>query len=124
MNSADEVLIETALRLRDAFGIRLLARYGGDEFVGILRGPISEPNAGAVAERIVEAFRVPFRIVVPDMSIDVIQSVSLGVVLWNSPFAQFEALLKDADLALLDAKRQGGGRYVINAGNATSSIIS
>ncbi len=120
MRAADEVLIETALRLRDVFESRLLARYGGDEFVGIARGPMSLSTASVIAERIVEAFRVPFQIAAPGMSIDVIQSVSLGVVLWNSPLAQFETILKEADLALSEAKAHGGDPYVIHASDVIS----
>lgn len=120
MRAADKVLIEAALRLRDEFESHLLARIGGDEFVGILGGPTSVQLASAIAERLVEAFRAPLQIVVSDLSIDVIQPISLGVVLWASPFVQFETLLDNANLALTEAKRQGGGRFVINPMDAAS----
>jgi diguanylate cyclase (GGDEF)-like protein len=77
------------------------ARLGGDEFAVLLAGG-GDPVA--VAERIIDALQRRFQIGEHDVSI----SVSVGIA---SGREQAETLLRNADVAMYQAKRAGAGRY-------------
>jgi len=83
-----------------------VARMGGDEFALLLEDLGSEEEAGAVAERAVEALRAPFPLAGRSVTI----SGSIGVALRTTPDATADALLNEADTAMYEAKRRGKGR--------------
>ena len=88
---------------------QVAARIGGDEFVvvlDILRGP---DDVHAVAHRLVEVMAMPYGI----GSEQVHCGVSIGVVLRAQATGDADAVLQSASIALAEAKRSGGARYVI-----------
>jgi diguanylate cyclase (GGDEF)-like protein/PAS domain S-box-containing protein len=99
----DEVLKEFAHRL--VVGVRATdtpARLSGDEFVVILEEIGTRAEAAHLADKIVDAMRVPFQ-----TSIGPVQaSTSVGVAL-SEPNQQQGQLLAAADSALYVAKGQG-----------------
>jgi diguanylate cyclase (GGDEF)-like protein len=95
--------LRTALRDSDS-----LARMGGDEFVALLEG-MSEPAVEAVAERVLEVLRDPFELDGPDpTSLHI--SASVGIAIGDRPTST--ELLRDADVALYEAKTSGKNRRV------------
>jgi diguanylate cyclase (GGDEF)-like protein len=96
--------LRTALRESDT-----LARIGGDEFVALLEGL---PAAGveAVAQRVLDAMRAPFEHV-GNLRRSLQISASVGAAIGDRPTAA--ALLRDADVALYQAKREGKNRVVL-----------
>ena len=84
-------------------------RFGGEEFVVVLPGA-SATAAGARAQVWRSAFE---RLVVPHQGSDVGVTVSMGVA--ESPLhaSTADALLRAADVALYEAKRQGRNRVVV-----------
>ena len=100
----DRVLIEVATLLRTDLSVpvEILARYGGEEFTLLLPGATLEAAARR-AERLrdlVERARTGV-------------TVSLGVaVAWPSAADVPSSLMRRADQALYDAKRQGRNRVV------------
>ncbi len=106
--AGDAVLRTTARRLADA--VRpgdTVARLGGDEFAVIARGVYDRSGAQAFALRLLQILCRPMQIegrIVPCAS-------SIGVALAGGECA--EDLLRNADLALYDSKRSGGGRVSI-----------
>ncbi|WP_281888441.1 bifunctional diguanylate cyclase/phosphodiesterase [Paenibacillus sp. YYML68] len=103
----DSLLIEAARRLRDRFeDSYTLVRLGGDEFIVAAHSP--KESAEAAAERILDAFREPFRLQDRYMNI----SVSIGVAV-NTQGEEIHTLLKHADIALYRAKGEGRRRYHI-----------
>ncbi|WP_370970945.1 diguanylate cyclase [Amycolatopsis sp. cg9] len=86
-----------------------VGRFGGEEFVVVLPG-ITEPDIGAVAERIrraISALTVP----VGQLSITG-QSVSIGSAVYPQAGTSLQRLLDAADTALYHAKATGRNKVV------------
>jgi diguanylate cyclase (GGDEF)-like protein len=100
----------------------LVARYGGDEFVLVLRGADSRA-ALAVAERIRKT--VESQAVMLDGKAVSNLSVSLGIAVFPRDGDGREGLVQAADQALYVAKRTGRNRVVrTDAGSAESQLAS
>lgn len=106
----DEVLRATADRLREAArsadGARVsdqLGRMGGDEFVLFL-AEIGEPgDAARIAERIAKALGSP----IAAGGHELFLTASIGIAVFPNDGEDVEALLRNADLAMYFAKREG-----------------
>ena len=88
----------------------LAGRYGGEEFVVLLRRVVSAEDATQVAERIRERVAI---MALPTGAGDVRMSISIGVAISDSADYAAEAWLKRADDALYHAKRSGRNRVVM-----------
>ena len=99
---------------------QLLARLGGDEFALLL--PLAdESTAVATARRVEEAVCRP--VVVDQLSLYV--GVSIGIAVSRPGEADRAALLRQADVAMYEAKRAGGGSrlYVAHDGEHDRSRL-
>ena len=107
----DDVLRETARRIRTCLrSVDLAARYGGEEFT-ILMGQTNGSDALQVATRVHEAVsRVPFELKVGN---SLSLTISLGLVTMASVHENFNMLIKDADDALYTAKNSGRDQIVV-----------
>jgi diguanylate cyclase (GGDEF)-like protein len=100
----------------------LVARYGGDEFVLVLRGTDSRA-AVAVAERIRRT--VSSQAVLLDGRAVSNLSLSLGIAVFPRDGETREALIQAADQALYVAKRTGRNRVVrSDAGSSDAQLAS
>ena len=81
----------------------LIARLGGDEFGVVVYGKRNIGNDVALALRATCTY--PFTLSVGDVKV----GVSIGSVTTDGPTATKEALLKRADTAMYEAKRNGSG---------------
>jgi len=100
----------------------LVARYGGDEFVLVLRGADSRA-ALAVAERIRRT--IGGQAVLLDGKAVSNLSLSLGIAMFPRDGDTREALVQAADQALYVAKRTGRNRVVpSDAANAETQVAS
>jgi diguanylate cyclase (GGDEF)-like protein/PAS domain S-box-containing protein len=104
----DMLLKAVADRLRDCVRtIDSVARLGGDEFA-VIQPSIERPSdAVALATRIGEALREPFRLDGHEVVID----VSVGIAIAPMDATARDELLKHADMALYAAKGAGRGTY-------------
>jgi len=108
--AGDELLRAVAQRL-DAVvrDVDALGRLGGDEFVVI----VSELSPGVgfepIAERLSDALKRPFKLESGDTPFTVSASVGIAV----SRMTSAEELLRDADIAMYRAKREGKSRFVV-----------
>ncbi len=108
--AGDELLVQVASRLKScARASDSIARLGGDEFAVIANGINDSEEALALAERLVEAFSLPFII---DGS-EVYNSVSIGIAMAPSAGVSSDVLLKNADIALYLAKSEIDGSVQI-----------
>ena len=104
----DALLKEVAVRLRASVRpTDTVARMGGDEFVVLMAGAASEAAASAVAERIMQSLRKPFALA--DCQVRVTTSLGLAFSGNACPLNE-SGLLKQADLAMYEAKAQGKNR--------------
>jgi len=110
-SAGDELLKETASRLRSALGeTDVLARLGGDEFA-ILQIGEKEPRQAAItlADRLIELISKPFNIEGHEINI----ATSIGIALAADQGTNPESLLKMADMALYRAKSAGRNGYCV-----------
>jgi diguanylate cyclase (GGDEF)-like protein/PAS domain S-box-containing protein len=80
-----------------------IARLGGDEFTVLLPGIAKEEDAATIANKILEAVRLPFFIEHRELFI----TTSIGVTLFPEDGADPESLVRNADTAMYRAKEQG-----------------
>jgi diguanylate cyclase (GGDEF)-like protein len=88
----------SAIRQEDSVG-----RLGGDEFVVLAEGASLAAGAEMVAERILDVLAAPFEIVGSDAPLTVTASIGIAEGRRATP----DELLRDADIALYQAKAAG-----------------
>ena len=104
--TGDEFLVAIGARMKGVVRSHdLLARFGGDEFVVLLEDVAGVDVAVAAARRICAAVEQPM--VLPD-GYELVASVSVGIAL-TEPGKTADDVLRDADVAMYDAKVKGGG---------------
>jgi diguanylate cyclase (GGDEF)-like protein/PAS domain S-box-containing protein len=104
----DEVLVAVAERLKAATRTGdTVARIGGDEFALLLDSGEMPSAAEVVAGRIASQLSTPISTNTEDVSVQ----VSIGIALGLPPEDEPGGLLRDADLAMYLAKRNGKGRF-------------
>jgi diguanylate cyclase (GGDEF)-like protein/PAS domain S-box-containing protein len=104
----DGVLIAVAERLKGSTRPGdTVARLGGDEFALLLESGEMPESAEAVATRIAADLLVPVRVGTEDVSVRASIGIALDRPLADGP----DELLRDADLAMYLAKRNGKGRF-------------
>ncbi len=103
----DQLLRAVAGRLRDVLRPGdTLARLGGDEFAVVAPHLATEAEAEALADRLIEAARVPIEI--EGRRIET--GLSIGIALAAVDADSADGLLRCGDLALYEGKRAGRGR--------------
>lgn len=85
-----------------------LARLGGDEFI-VLATAASQASLEALASRILDRLRQPFRIGL----IEVYSGCSIGIALSPQHGEDRESLIRNADTAMYTAKESGRGKFSI-----------
>ncbi|MEK8049224.1 EAL domain-containing protein [Ideonella sp. DXS22W] len=109
--AGDDLLRQVALRLRTlARQHDTLARLGGDEFVLLLDEVPDATAARGVSLRVQEALQQPFQVHGQQAHL----SAAIGIALYPAD-ASVDKLLSCADTAMVEAKRQGGGRALFFA---------
>lgn len=121
-SAGDELLIQVAQRLtsnfRDTDTLARsaaqedppsrdgLARLGGDEFTVLLEDVFNPSDAIRVAQRIQAKLAASFQI----KGQQIVTTVSIGIASSSSSYADAEALLRDAEIAMYRAKQAGKAR--------------
>jgi diguanylate cyclase (GGDEF)-like protein/PAS domain S-box-containing protein len=108
--AGDELLGAVAKRLSGLLrSSDTLARFGGDEFTVLVEDLVHPSGATGIAERIIESLRLPFML----GSHEVVISASIGIVISTDAHHKPADLLRDADIALYQAKAAGKARFVV-----------
>ncbi len=104
--TGDDFLVAIGARMKGVLRSHdLLARFGGDEFVVLLEDVAGVDVAVAAARRICAAVEQPM--VLSD-GYELVASVSVGIAL-TEPGKTADDVLRNADVAMYDAKAKGGG---------------
>ena len=115
----DQLLREITLRLQVA--IRAVdsvsrqvpgataSRLGGDEFVILLDSVPSTAEAQLVAERILVVLSAPYQL----GTHQIVSTASIGIVTCDGGHERAADVLRDADIAMYEAKLAGRGRAVV-----------
>ncbi|WP_292934281.1 EAL domain-containing protein [Noviherbaspirillum sp.] len=106
----DSLLRVAAMRLSDTLrDIDTLARVGGDEFVAVLAGAVSEGEIQAIARRMISAMQLPFDIQGHTLYV----GTSIGAAIFPEHGDSEVKLLAHADTAMYRAKETGKARCVV-----------
>jgi diguanylate cyclase (GGDEF)-like protein/PAS domain S-box-containing protein len=106
----NELLREVGQRVQQCLRPgELVARLGGDEFAVLLRG-LSEAEGGVrIAERMLAELSRPLSI----GGTEIVPSASVGVTFSDLGYRTVDELLRDADLAMYEAKARGRNRVAV-----------
>jgi diguanylate cyclase (GGDEF)-like protein len=108
--AGDQLLVAAAARLRSTLrDADTIGRMGGDEFVVLIDGGDLSVAPYLVAERLLDVMRQPFEL--SDARTPLTVNASVGIAIGDRATAG--ELLRDADVALYEAKAGGKNRYQI-----------
>jgi diguanylate cyclase (GGDEF)-like protein/PAS domain S-box-containing protein len=109
--AGDQVLVEVGRRMsRCMRPMDTLGRFGGDEFAILLEDVTRPQDVAEVAERILKALEDPFR--VEDKEVFVRASMGITIVQGDEALTLgADELMRNADVAMYMAKREGKGNY-------------
>lgn len=106
----DELLVKAGERLLELSDGRCRHfRFGGDEFVILIKEVDGYAEVIYYAESLVQGFSAPFELDASSVHI----SISIGIASYPENGTDAGELLKNADIAMYKAKEAGKGTYVI-----------
>ena len=109
-SAGDELLVAVAERLRAAVPPDHTAgRLGGDEFAVVLENVTDDERVTEIAKDIIERLRAPFLLSGHEAFVD----ASVGIAFNTDAGADGQDLIRSADLAMYQAKKNGRGHYEI-----------
>ena len=107
ISAGDTILLTIARRLHRLLKPRdSLSRFGGDQFALMLLSEQDPARIAGVADAVKQAINAPITFA----KREIVLAASIGLVSWNSSQAGAEDMVKDAELAMHQAKRFGGDR--------------
>ncbi len=116
----DKLLQEMAKRLQKCHRKGdLLARFGGDEFVFLLRDIRETQEAVIVAQRIHQDLKTPLML----NNHEIFISASIGITMSGEHYDHPEQMLRDADAAMYRAKAKGKACHEIFAPTMHLSVL-
>lgn len=126
----DVLLRRVAERLRKCIpSSDFISRHGGDEFILVLHSLKTVEEIGEMTEQIVKEMSLPFYI----DGYKVLTSTSVGISLFSKECQQhiipkdadelIDRLIKQADIAMYVAKRNGRNTYAMSSSSSNERII-
>jgi diguanylate cyclase (GGDEF)-like protein/PAS domain S-box-containing protein len=117
----DRLLQTVALRLTECVrGSDTVSRLGGDEFVIVLIDIDDDKDAARGAEKVLQSLRAPY--VLDDHELHV--SASIGIAICPHDGTEVEALLRNADSAMYEAKDRGRNNFQFYRKDLNASAIA
>ena len=107
ISAGDTILLTIARRLHRILKPRdALSRFAGDQFALMLLSEQDPARIAAVADAVNQAIKAPITFA----KREIVLTASIGLITWTSAQATAEDMVKDAELAMHQAKRFGGDR--------------
>jgi diguanylate cyclase (GGDEF)-like protein len=107
-DGGDQVLKIVAERLRSRTRKSdTVARLGGDEFTVVLEGIHTAHDASLVAQELIDIVSLPITVQEQELFV----TPSIGIAIYPQYGKDAESLIKNADMAMYRAKRQGRNTY-------------
>ncbi|MEQ1772138.1 MAG: diguanylate cyclase, partial [Burkholderiales bacterium] len=107
-DSGDALLRQMAKRVTDVLPRRsTIARFGGDEFVVMMRDCVMPTDAAQTAQRLLSAIAEPIQLLGNDYHL----TASIGISAFPGDGQNAQTVLKNADSAMYRAKEQGKNNY-------------
>jgi|GEM_PF-1537738 len=107
-DAGDAVLLQIAERFEATLGPNdLAARFGGDEFVVLLRFTSDDEEVERACTRFLDVMAEPYQVAGNEVS----STASIGFVVHRAGRVRSEDLIRDADAAMYQAKAAGKARY-------------
>ena len=117
--SGDHVLGQAARRLRvEVQADNTVARFGGDEFAVLVETHGDAQSIVRLAEGLVQSLSEPFHVADRDIAL----TASVGIV-FGTEGATTPDLLRNADIAMSRARRQGGARVEVFAASMHADVV-
>jgi diguanylate cyclase (GGDEF)-like protein/PAS domain S-box-containing protein len=115
--AGDELLVQIADRLRKALrssdaegkARNQIARFGGDEFLVLINDIEKSTDAGRIADRVLAALSAAYVI----QGREVHSTASIGIVTSDHCLEGAETIIRNADVAMYEAKRAGRACSVV-----------
>ena len=109
-NVGDELLIASAMRLSKLLSDnQYAARLGGDEFTVVAENIHKPSDLETLGEKIINAFKRPFEL----DKLTIHFQMSVGLVHVDKSYTAVTGALRDADIAMYNAKQDGKGKFKI-----------
>ncbi len=109
-SAGDEFLVKVARRIQEHMRpTDVVARLGGDEFAILTEQMAAPAQAVMLAERLQAVLREPLQIAGKEIA----TSASIGITFSNRGYRTPEEVLRDADLAMYNAKAKGKAQYAL-----------
>jgi diguanylate cyclase (GGDEF)-like protein/PAS domain S-box-containing protein len=116
----DELLKQVAKALQDRLREGdTLARLGGDEFIVLLENIENQYGASQVAEKLVQMFEEPFMVAGHELFV----TCSVGISLFPDDAADLNMLIRNADVAMYQAKARGRNGFSFYAPSMTGEGV-
>ncbi|SDM89561.1 PAS domain S-box-containing protein/diguanylate cyclase (GGDEF) domain-containing protein [Geoalkalibacter ferrihydriticus] len=116
----DELLRAVAQRLQEAVReTDTVARLGGDEFVVLLTEVADSEVVGRVAGKILNRLALPHQLAGHEIHL----SASFGVSLYPRDSTDAATLIRNADIAMYRAKREGGSNITFYTSDMNAQVI-
>lgn len=108
--AGDELLVHISRRLTKALrAVDTVARLGGDEFLVILDEVKTDIDIITVVSRLQEALSTPYFV----GNKEVFLTVSIGIVISSEQDRSADDYIRDADIAMYNAKNNGRAQHVL-----------
>ncbi|MCM1984571.1 GGDEF domain-containing protein [Lyngbya confervoides] len=116
----DQCLIQVGLRLKSVFRrLHVVARLGGDEFALLVQRP-PPADIHLLLQSIQAVFQLPYQLGAESVRL----SACIGVVVVDNPQGSPQVLLRNASIAMGQAKRLGAGEWVLFNEGMEQEVVS
>lgn len=119
--AGDELLRQVAARLVECVrGEDTVSRLSGDEFAVVLAHLADVDDAGLVAAKVLRQLERPFRV----ESVDIVVTASIGITLYPEDGENPDILMRNADVALYNAKARGRNNSQFYTGEMNARALA